>query len=187
MLTTETFLAGVRINAINRHLLTELPALGLPQCYLAAGCLFQTIWNLRSNAQPTAMIKDYDVLYFDDSDLAWEAEDAVISKVSRIAGNLGVSVEVKNQARVHLWYKKRFGADYPKLDAATGGIDRYLIACTCVGIDVASGDVYAPNGLDEMDRGLLRMNPRNPNPTLFRQKAEDYVRRWPWLEIVEPG
>jgi hypothetical protein len=187
VLTTEKFLAAIRTNEINRQLLEQLPALGLSQCYLTAGCLFQTIWNLHSNNPPTAMIKDYDVFYFDDSDLSWEAEDAEIVRVSEIARNLGVTVEVKNQARVHLWYKERFRTEYPKLEEATGGIDRYLISCTCVGVEVASGEVYAPNGLDEIELGRLRMNPRNPNPKLFLQKAQDYVRRWPWLEIIEPS
>jgi hypothetical protein len=49
---------------------------------------------------------------------------------------------------------------------------------------VQSGELYAPDGLGDLVAGVLRMNPRNPKPELFRQKAESYRQRWPWLEIV---
>ena len=58
----ETFIELAKANPINAKLLRELAALELPQCFLAAGCLFQTVWNYRSGLDPSAMIKDYDVL-----------------------------------------------------------------------------------------------------------------------------
>jgi hypothetical protein len=42
------FMRSVLANPVNAELLTMLPMLGLPQCTLTAGCLFQTVWNLRS-------------------------------------------------------------------------------------------------------------------------------------------
>ena len=129
------------------------------------------------------MIKDYDIFYFDDADLSWEAEDAVIRRANGLCADLNVVTEIKNQARVHLWYERRFARPYPKLAAATGGIDHYLISGTCLGIDVATGSLYAPNGLEDAWRGILRMNPRNPNPDLFLEKAESFKRRWNWLTI----
>ena len=171
-------------NPANRGLLARLPSLGLNQCCLTAGCLFQTAWN-RSSRQPANWgIKDYDVFYFEDRDLSWTSEDAAIRRVDALAKDLGIRVETRNQARVHLWYRKRFGPGYPKLTSARDGIDRFLIACTCVGIQVSSGELYAPNGLDELERGILRMNPSNPRPDLFRRTARDYQTRWPWLTIA---
>ena len=42
---------------------------------------------------------------------------------------------------------------------------------------------------DDVDAGpervFLRPNPDSYAPTLFRNKAESYRRRWPWLSIVE--
>jgi hypothetical protein len=130
-------------------------------------------------------VKDYDVFYFDDDDLSWEAEDAVIQCVRRLSDDLGVTVEVKNQARVHLWYEQRFGSPYAKLSSTRDEIDRYLVSCTCVSIDVASGELYAPNGLQDLHDGILRMNPLSSRPDLFRQKARDYRARWPWLTIAD--
>jgi len=56
---------------------------------------------------------------------------------------------------------------------------------TCVAIDVASGELYAPFGLDELERGLLRCNPLTPQPELFVRKAESYQARWPWLTLID--
>lgn len=183
-LTPTDFLQTIRRNPINVELLACLRILDLPQCHLTAGCLFQTLWNTQAGRPPAQDIKDYDVFYFDDSDLSWEAEDAAIRRVRALTANLGVTVEVKNQARVHRWYAQRFGVPYPVLRSARDGIDRYLVACTCVGIDVADGSLYAPDSLDDLGAGLLRINPRHALPALFRAKAEDYRARWPWLKVI---
>jgi len=178
------FLDGAFANQANIQLLTRLRPLGLPDCYLTAGCLFQAIWNLKSGRQALWGIKDYDVFYF-DSDVSWDTENRVIRAVIEKTADLGISVEVRNQARVHLWYPQKFGRSYPQLQSARDGIDRYLICCTCVGINVTTGKLYAPNGLQELENGLLRMNPRNPQADLFHLKAQSYRSRWPWLTIVQ--
>lgn len=91
---------------------------------------------------------------------------------------------MKNQARVHLWYAERFGRPYPQLLSAKDGIDRYLIAGTCIGLDAQTGEVYAPYGLADVEHGVLRINPKNAQPDLFLQKAQSYQARWPWLTII---
>lgn len=175
------FLDDAFANEINRTLISRLKSLNLNDCFLTAGCLFQTVWNGISGNEPAWGIKDYDVFYFDDSDLSWEAEDAVIRRISSLGEDLGVCIEVRNQARVHLWYQRRFGADCPQLTSARDGIDRYLISCTCVGLEVGTGALYAPYGLKDLYAGILRMNPLNPQPNLFLAKSESYCNRWPWL------
>lgn len=172
-------------NPVNVEILRRLPELGLGQAHLVAGCVYQAVWNRLSDAAPDAGIKDYDIFYFDDRDLSYEAEDEVIRRAAALFADFGVAVELKNQARVHLWYPQRFGPGYPKLAGVRDGIDRYLVACTCVGIDSRTYEVYAPFGLDDLWNGMLRPNPRNHRPNLFRTKAESYRARWPWLRIAE--
>ena len=181
--TAEEFFGLVTENPVIAGLLQRLPALGLEQCYLTAGCLFQTVWNHRSGRPLQATIKDYDVFYFDDSDLSWEAEDKVIQAGHHLFQDLTGLVEIRNQARVHLWYQQRFGSAYPRLRSTVDGVDRFLISCTCIGVNVRTRDVYAPNGLEDMWDGILRMNPLNPQSARYHQKAEDYRSRWPWLTI----
>jgi len=183
-LTVESLVRIAMTNPVNAEISTRLPELGLNQCMLTAGCLFQAVWNHQSQRPAGWGVKDYDVFYFDD-DLSWETENEVIQSGQRLFNDLDVNVELKNQARVHLWYSQRFGGDYPQLQSARDGIDRYLVAGTCMGLDVETGEVYAPNGLADTEHGLLRINPKNPRPDLFGQKAKSYQARWPWLRIVE--
>jgi len=183
-ITPDWLLEKVNENLVIAALIERLPALGLDQCYLTAGCLYQTVWNFRSGLLPQTMIEDYDVFYFDGRDLSWEAEDRVIQRANRLLGDLPGSIEIKNQARVHLWYEQRFGSRYLQLGSTKEGIDRFLISCTCIGIDVQTKQLYAPNGLEEMWEGILRINPVNPQLELFKRKANDFRSRWPWLTVM---
>ena len=180
------FLAQVRVNPVNAALIDRLPELALLDCWLVAGCLFQTIWNLQTGRPPAENINDYDVFYFDGTDLSYEAEDRVIKCVAATFGDFDARIEVKNQARVHLWYRQRFRHDYPQLTSSADGIDRFLIGCTCVAVRCTAGrpcEVYATYGLDDMHAGLLRPNALNRNDALFAQKAASYRARWPWLRV----
>jgi hypothetical protein len=176
----------VRENPINAALLDRLPMLGLNDCWLVAGCLFQTIWNLRAGRPPAEQINDYDVFYFDPTDLSYAAEDVEIRRVAAAFADLEATIELRNQARVHLWYPRRFGHAYPQLHGSTDGIDRFLVECTCVGIECAAGRsprVYASHGLDDLHAGVLRPNRRNHPQSRFAEKASSYATRWPWLRI----
>ena len=177
----ERFWRDLLANPHNRAILERWDGLALPDGWLVAGCLFQTVWNLRSGAAPTAAIKDYDLFYFDATDLSREAEQRVQARVQAVLGDLGITVECANQARVHLWYEADFGEPYPPLHSAREGIDRFLVPATCVG--VRPGEVYAPNGLALLYEGRLAMNPRVPHRALFDRKTASYRARWPWLMV----
>ncbi len=181
-----SFLSDVRENPVNAALLERVPELGLKDCWLVAGCLFQTVWNLKCGEPPAAQIRDYDVFYFDPADLSYEEEDREIRRLAQAFAGLDVSIELRNQARVHLWYEKRFGHAYPPLSGSTVGIDRFLVACTCVGVRCTGNepqDVYATFGLGDLYAGILRNNPANSKPELFEKKAASYRERWPWLRV----
>lgn len=179
--TPERFLADILANRHNRTILERWETLDLPDGWLVAGCLFQTVWNLRSGHVPAFGIKDYDLFYFDAADTSEAAEREVQARVDDALGDLGVTVEASNQARVHLWYESYFGAPYAPLRHSREGIDRFLVPATCVG--VRPGELYAPNGLVPLYDGLLTMNPLTPHRELFLRKARSYQARWPWLKI----
>lgn len=179
--TPGQFAADVVANDRNRAIMERWAALALPDGWLVAGCLFQTVWNLRAGRAPHADIKDYDLFYFDATDTSEEGERRVQAHVDRVLGDLGVTLEASNQARVHLWYEAHFGQPYAPLRHVRDGIDRFLVVATCVGM--RPGEVYAPHGLDLLYDGILTMNPLLPQRALFDRKAASYRARWPWLEI----
>lgn len=179
----DRFLAVVLENPVNRTILQRMPDLGVEDTWLVAGCLFGAIWNALSGRPLTENIRDYDVFYY-DPDTSYEAENAVIRRGAALFADLGVEVEIRNQARVPLWFEARFGAPYPPISESRTGIDRFVVAGTCCGISQA-GEVCATYGFEDMFAGVLRRNPISPTPHQFRFKCGSYRERWPWLRIVE--
>ncbi|MBO9642556.1 MAG: nucleotidyltransferase family protein [Pseudacidovorax sp.] len=177
----DCFLADIHRNAHNAAILARWPRLALPQSWLVAGCLFQTVWNLRVGASPEADIHDYDLFYFDPANTTEADEQAVQRHVEAVLGDLGVRVEASNQARVHLWYESYFGQPYAPLNSAKDGINRFLVPATCVG--VRPGEVYAPYALELLYAGVLTPNPLVPHRPLFERKVASYRARWPWLTV----
>jgi hypothetical protein len=187
-MTPAEFIALTRQNPVNRAVLERLPPLGLNDAWLVAGCLFQTVWNIQSGRPPAEGIKDYDVFYFDDADPSYAAEDREIRRLAEAFADVDAVVELRNQARVHLWYPQRFGPGYPQLTSSKDGIDRFLVRCTCIGIKPDSSgrlELYAPDGLDDLSRGVLRPNPLNLRADRYPEKAASYRDRWPWLTIEQ--
>ena len=189
----QQFVDAALSNPLNRVLLRRLAGIGLPDCWLVAGCLFQAVWNGQQGRAPAAGVKDYDIFYFDASNTSYEAEDRVIKRVRAALADLDIAFDLKNQARVHLWYQQRFGCPYPQLASARDGIARFLIAGTCIGVSpiaAARGELraelFAPFGLGDCFAGRLRPNPLIADPiAAFRAKAESYRARWPHLAIEQ--
>lgn len=182
-MTDIEFLSAVHQNPINAAVLARLPALQTRQTHLVAGALFQSVWNLRANRPVGEGIRDHDVFYWDD-DTSEAAEDVVIQRATALFGDLGARIEVRNQARVHLWFNAKHGTARPALQSVHDSIEQFLVTCTCVGID-QHGSIHAPYGLHDLARGTLAFNPRNQTPGLYPSRVLDYQRRWPWL-VVEP-
>jgi hypothetical protein len=185
---SDRFIRQVLANSNNATILQRLPQLKLQDAWLVAGCLFQTAWNLRAGMPPTANIRDYDLFYFDAADLSEAAEQDAQMRARALFSDLNIVVEVKNQARVHLWYEDWFGHRYTSLRSSRDGIDRFLVTCTCVGIAPTStgvgAELYAPNGFDDLEAGILRPNPKCNYKDLFEAKVESYKSRWPWLRVA---
>jgi hypothetical protein len=177
----DRFFADILRNRNNRAILDRWSVLALPDGWLVAGCLFQTVWNLQAGRPPEADIKDYDLFYFDPGDTSEEGESGVQERIDDVLGDLGVTIEASNQARVHFWYESYFGQPYEKLCRAREGIDRFLVLSTRVG--VRPGEVYAPSGLALLYDGVLSMNPLLPHRLLFDRKVGSYLARWPWLRF----
>jgi hypothetical protein len=185
---TSRFLSDIQKNKYNQQIIKRLPSLKLNDTWLVAGCLFQTIWNLKSNKQPEDGINDYDIFYY-DPDTSYDTEDKNINRVGAIFSDLPIRIELRNQARVPVWYKEKFGFDYPAVKSSKDNISRFFFCCNCVGLTVNNGqiNIYAPFGIDDIYSGILR-----PNHTVDayiteesrKKKAENYLSRWPWLELI---
>ncbi|TWB06657.1 nucleotidyltransferase family protein [Bradyrhizobium stylosanthis] len=185
-MTRDEFLASALRNPINAAIVDELRRLALPDPWLVAGCLVQTVWNVLTDRAVDHGIADYDVFYF-DSDTSWEAEDSVIRELHARLAHLGAKVEIRNQARVHLWYPGKHGLPYPPLTRSTDGIDRFLTENTQLGIRPAGGDfdVYAPHGFGDVAKMIVRPNrAQNFSAANYAAKAARWKALWPELTVI---
>ena len=132
------------------------------------------------------------MFYFDAGDRSKAAEARINQKAALLFADLGCKIEMRNQARVHLWYEAEFGVSgYAALGCSTDGIDRFLAVCCMVAVrPTGKGDVdlYAPFGVDDVFNLIMRPNPLFP--TLPRDRYELKAKRWQqlWPELrVEPA
>lgn len=189
-LTVREQLAGferlVLLNPFVGEVLRRAAILDLPGWCLTAGCLFQTVWNVLSGRDPAAGIRDYGLFYFDDSDLSWEAEDLVIRRVAEVFSNVGVEVEVRNEARVHLWYERRFGVPCAPHRSSEAAIDTFAATTCCYGLRLRGDEmeVYAPHGFGDLFNFVLRPNPMLAPREVYENKAERWSREWPRLTVL---
>ena len=185
-MTEAEFIAIVLRNPVNAAILDRLPSLKLPDAWLVSGALSQTVWNIRTGREPRYGIRDHDIFYF-DLDTSYEAEDAAISSCRNAFSDIPATIEVRNQARVHLWYEQKFGAPYPPLTKASDGIDRFLMPSAQVGIR-RSGDgyeVYAPAGFDDLENMVVRPNiTANFQAARYHEKAARWQALWPELTVI---
>lgn len=164
-------------------IIERMPALGLAEWWLTAGAVFQNVWNARSGLEPGYGIKDYDIFYFDDSDLSWDAEDRVINAVDELFADLDARIEIRNEARVHLWYEGKFGKAIEPFTSARDAIAGFAAKACSVGL-TSNGqrlDLYAPFGLADTLSVHMRPNRRLAPKHVYEAKVREYLTRWPQL------
>ena len=185
-MTSDEFLSLALRNPANAIIAEKLYELALPDSWIVSGCLVQTVWNVMTGRAVDHGINDYDVFYF-DPDTSWEAEDAVIRKLHGALGELNVTVETRNQARVHLWYGEKHGVPYPPLQNSAEGIDRFLTTTTRIGLRRTQHgyDIHAPNGFDDAAGLIVRPNPGpNFSAANYEAKAQRWKAVWPEITVL---
>ena len=176
----------VRASPTLMGLLRCLRGLDLPQWRAVSGAVYQTVWNRLTGRDPNYGVKDYDVFYF-DPDVSWETEDGVIQRVAAACpAPLRDKVEVRNQARVHLWFQDRFGEEYPALSSADQALTRFVCPAFAVGVRLEVDDrldVVAPFGLSDLFALRLSPNPTRRLVTSWDRVTTSALKRWPEAHI----
>jgi hypothetical protein len=156
----------------------------LPDWLVFSGAVYQPVLNHLTGRPLDYGIKDYDLGYYDASDLSYDAEDAVIRRMKAAFDEpVRSMVEVRNQARVHLWFEAKFGEPYGPLSCTAEALERFVSATFAVGVRLESDDrlhIEAPFGL--ADLFALRLVPNPYRKTVgFDRASADVRRRWPEL------
>ncbi|WP_282008432.1 nucleotidyltransferase family protein [Brevundimonas aveniformis] len=169
------------------HVLTTVRTLGLPDWRLFSGAVYQTVWNHQTRRDPAYGLKDFDIGYF-DPDTSWDAEDVFIKRVAEAFDEpFRSTVEVRNQARVHLWFQDRFGEPYAPLANTDEALSRFVCPAFAVGVRLEDDDtisVAAPFGLDDVFDMVLRPNPNRREAKGWARVTASAQGRWPECRIL---
>ena len=167
-------------------LLERAPKAPIQGWAVGAGALAQTVWNHLHGFPDRHGIRDIDIVYFDGSDLSEDAESRVIEAMTTIFGDLGPALDVKNQARVHLWHERRFGvpiAPYRSLEDAIGTWPTTATAVALAPAFDGSLRMIAPFGLEDLLAGIVRPNKRQITENVYLRKIDRWRPVWPKLDI----
>lgn len=181
----DQLLYSLRQNDLLWECLQRISALDLPSWYIGAGCVAQTIWNAAHLKPATADIADYDIVYF-DSNLSAAAENEVASRVSALLSDLSVRADVKNQARVHLWYKSHFGYMIRAYTSCEDALASWPTTATAVGVRLVGRAlrVHAPFGMCDLFSLTVRPNRAQITPAIYDAKVARWTTVWPRLRIM---
>jgi len=184
-------------NSIIERILRSVPSLQMPNWYLGAGCIAQTVWNTLHGYEPDRNIEDYDLAYFDSDDLSEKAEGRFILRAQSILGDLGRVVDIKNEARVHLWYKNHFGYAIRAYSSIEDAIGSWPTTATSIGVRLeenGSLTVFAPFGLSDLFSMIVRPNKKqveyfltrdqSTSREVYNRKSEKWARAWPRLVVL---
>jgi len=178
--------AILRATPLLMHVLKTARDLALWDWLVFSGAVYQPVLNHLTGRALDYGIRDYDLAYFDASDLSYEAEDRVIRRVRAAFDEpLRSMVEVRNQARVHLWFEAKFGEAYSPLSCTAEALERFTSATFAIGARLEPDDrlhIEAPFGLSDLFTLRVRPNPRRKTAG-FARACDNVLRRWPELTV----
>ena len=157
----------------------------LPDAWLVAGAVAQTVWNAKFGFPPDHGIRDVDIVYFDETDLTEESEETEERRIRSLFADLTVQFDVKNEARVHLWYEKKFGRAIPPYRSTEDAVATFPTTATAIGIrpNATSLDVSAPFGLTDLFNLVVRPNKALVTAERYEEKVTRWRDLWPGLDI----
>ncbi len=157
--------------------------LGLPDWLVMSGAVYQRVLSHLTGHDPDYGIRDYDIGYFDASDISYEAEDLVIRRVAAAFDEpLKSTVEVRNQARVHVWFEAHFGEAYTPLSSTAEALERFVSPMFAVGVRL-SGSPICSRSTCSRTRFAPAAASTGPAPASCgagrRSPLSDRIRPWP--------
>lgn len=182
---TTDLAATLRTNPDLATLLDRFAEIALPDAWLVAGAIAQTVWNHRFALPPSHGIGDIDLVYF-DPDLSETTEETHATRLRALFPTLSAWLDVKNQARVHQWYEEKFARPLAPYQTTPAAIATYPTTATSLGVRMNGQtlEICAPYGLDDLMAGIVRPNRTLVTETVYAAKAARWRTAWPGLTIL---
>ncbi|MDE1970452.1 MAG: nucleotidyltransferase family protein [Patescibacteria group bacterium] len=80
----EELLGLLKANKSLQFIFEHAGDLNMPNWYVGAGGIAQTVWNIQHGFDPEYMIKDYDLVYYDAADTSFEGQEYYIQEGKRL-------------------------------------------------------------------------------------------------------
>jgi hypothetical protein len=160
--------------------------ISLPDCWLVAGALAQTVWNDAFHLPPSYGISDIDLVYFDANDLSEDAEARHPTRIRELFSDLPIGIDVKNEARVHLWYEAKFGYAIQPYVSTQDAIMTFPTTATAIGLQQEKSQLrlFAPYGLTDLLGSIVRANKKQITRQIYEAKLSRWLALWPRLLVV---
>ncbi len=163
------------------NVLRAAETLDLPNWWIGAGFLRNTIWDALEGIKPGA-IRDVDLVYFDgektDPEIDWAYDE-------RMKHEFPFAVwEVRNQARMH--YINNFKA----YTSTEDGIASWIETATCIAVRLESNKLryLFCYGTDDLFDLIARPTPAFSTPEMLpffykRVEKKQWRKKWPHLRV----
>lgn len=167
-------------------ILTNWDKIALRDSWLVAGAIAQTVWNHTFGYPLTHGINDIDIVYFDANDLSEDTEAEHSARIREAFSALPVWIDVKNQARVHLWYEAKFGYAIKPYTSTAEAITTFPTTAAAVGLRPGRNnlELSAPFGLSDLLNAIVRPNKKQITREIYDKKVNRWISVWPELKIV---
>ena len=185
----------VKANQSLMQLFDALDQIGLKNYYIGAGAVTQSVWNALSGYPIDYGISDIDLVYFDDRHLEESHEQELKRRIVAILPDFPLWIDLKNQARVHIWYKDKFGYEIQPYESLEHAINTWPTTATSLGLRRENGEdwvVYAPFGIEDIFSMKIKANSRQITEEIYMKKVNKWTKKWsglvyePWSEIQGP-
>ena len=170
-------------DAARMALLAHVEALGLPDCWVAAGFVRAAVWDALHGRAAAAPTGDIDVIWFDPARATADEDRALEQRLH--ANAPGHAWSVKNQARMHL---RNGDAAYASCNDA---MRFWPETATGVAARLSKGEIetMAPFGLGDLFGLVVRPTSAfaGEKLALFRQRLAQkrWLEIWPQLRVCD--
>ena len=186
----DTIISILKENKELMLILDYVDKLDLPNYYIAAGSIFQTVWNYYDKKPLNYGIKDIDVIYFDKSDLSVEKDIEYYEKIKEYSDRIGCKyeIDVSNEARMHIWKNKKYNIDVKPYISSEDAIERWVATIHAIGITKENNEIkiYAPYGLSDIFSRTIRPIKHDDNSKeMYEKKVNSWKERFDNLNIIK--
>lgn len=153
--------------------------------YVGAGSVNQTVFNYLSGNEIDYGIKDFDIVYYDE-DLSYEAEDIIIKDLDKMFKDKSIEFDVKNEARVHIWYNEKYGDKREPYTSTEDAISKWGATVTCIGVRLENNKLitFCPYGLNDLFSMTIRPVKVYFTKEAYDSRCERWLKKWPNLNII---